>query len=292
MKKLTGLGSALDMAIEINKSIGLNSAAMGINQIQNELARKISPFQSTLDMIIQANRTLDIYNSKMMGMLGIAEVIRKNTFFGIPNSTMAAIDMIAKQHQVLFAGSSAMTLTMNATIGSSKLSSLQVALNGISGKMIRIAASTNNWGIIDDFEIVSSQAVELSENLAEDFQLSEETKVVFNKLVDLVVAFLKKNRKAGIYSLLFVDLVLRIASAHQYYDFLKAKPEMATREDIKKLETNLLRSIEEKLRNEKEFRITNRSCRVFLRPNLKSLQLAKLSSKSDVIVLQIKHKWS
>ncbi|WP_316763665.1 hypothetical protein [Pedobacter aquatilis] len=280
MKNLDGLTAGLDIARQLNKNLVANTAIMGIVHAQNEFNRKMRPYYGALDSIIKTTNLMNGYRPELTGILGFAQAIHRNAFSDIPLQTITAIDLIAKQHRSLFANASAITSTMTSVVGITQLNSLQMALNSVAGNIARIAASTNKWELIEDFEAVSEQAVELSDNLLEDFQLSDETTRAFNSLVDLVVAFLKKNRRAGIYSLIFIDMVLRVASIHQYYDFLKTKPEIATKEDVKKLETKLLKSIEEKLKDHKEYRITSLNSQILLKPRSKSTVLCILPKNS------------
>ena len=290
MRNLDGLSTGLKIA-QANKKLVENTAIMGIVQAQNELNRKMRPFRSVFDSIAKATNIMNAYRPELTAILGFTETMQRYPLWNIPTHTINAMDMILKQQHSLFAKTNAITATMNSAIGLTQLSSLQAALNSASSNIARIAASTNNWELIDNFEAVSEQAVELSDRLSEDFQLSEETTRYFNNLVDLVVAFIKKNRRAGVYSFLFIDMVIRVASLHQYYDFLKSKPEIASKEDVKKLEVKLLRSIEDKLKDHKEYRITTSISKVYLKPRTKSIVIGTLHKNIEVIILQTRHKW-
>jgi hypothetical protein len=168
---------------------------------------------------------------------------------------------------------------------------MQMALSSISGNIARIAIAQRKWDLIADFEEISQQAVGLTANLSSEVEFTEAESAAFEKLIAFVIGVVKKHKIVGIYSLLFIDMVLRIASFHQYFDFLKAKPELVTKEEFGKFERKLLQSIQEKLIEEKQYQITNRVCKIRLKPKLGALVLAKLPEKFELIILQVNHKW-
>jgi hypothetical protein len=86
--------------------------------------------------------------------------------------------------------------------------------------------------------------------------------------------------------------MVNLMSIHQYYDFVKPKAELATKEDIIKFEKKIQQSIELKLKEIKEYRTTNRVSKVMLKPKTKTIIVASLPKDFDVIVLQINHKWA
>jgi hypothetical protein len=78
---------------------------------------------------------------------------------------------------------------------------------------------------------------------------------------------------------------------HQYYDFLKPKPELLSKEEFLKFKNYMVKEINVVLKQEKEYRTTNRVCKVMLKPTSKTLSITTLPKDFDVIVFQIKHKW-
>jgi len=315
------------LANSFNSPFHLNSSFMRIAKVQAELQRTLTPYQSIIDATQKYTRMAELsgiasiaqvlneqtrkWNTNFNGIIGISKLMQEQANAMKPGLTFAtglansltkglsasfpgnyntAITSIASQHQSLFQNSHKM-MSLLASPVASQLSSMQIALNGISGSIARLVAQQGHWSLMDDFENASGQAMELSNQLSEELELSEETERTFLNLVDFVVSFIKRNRKVGIYALRFVELVIMIAAIHQYCYFLKAKPEMATKEDIKRMETHLLKAVSEQLNKEKELRITAHTCRVYLKPNTKSFILL-LPKGLDITILQVNHKWA
>jgi len=311
-----------------NNRFRFNSTLIGIAKAQSELQQKLKPYQSIIDATTRSTRMAELsgimgiaqalqaqannWSRDYSGIIGfsramqeqtkaikpgltfaaeLARTLPKNLSTPFPGSYSMAIASIAGQHRDLFLNSQKMMPFLSSPIAS-QLSSMQIALNGISGNIARLVAQQGQWDLMDDFESASAQAMEFSDQLSGELELSEETERAFHALVDFVVSFINRNKKVGIYSLLFIDIVIRIASLHQYYNFLQAKPEMATKEDVKKMETRLVKEVAKKLNKEQEIRVTNYACRVYLKPKSKSLILLTLPENLEITVLQINHKWS
>jgi hypothetical protein len=218
--------------------------------------------------------------------------------FTIPQATIDAIASINRQHEQSFAAiRSAMEEALKIQSSAiAQIQNLSFALSGISGKIAAIAAQERNWSIIDDFEEVSKQAIEFSEILTKEptKEATEEHKKQFEILFTLVSTFVKKY---GVLGLLIIDIILRFADMHQYYDFLQQKPELATEEELHKIATKqdsirqLIGAVNEQLKIAKEYRITNQGCEVMLKPKTKTLIVSKLPKDFELIVLQVNHKW-
>lgn len=50
-------------------------------------------------------------------------------------------------------------------------------------------------------------------------------------------------------------------------------------------------SFEKKLKEQKEYRIANRKCKVFLKPKSKSIVIANIEKGFEFVVLNVNHKW-
>ncbi len=254
---------------------------------------KIMPHRN----LINANKmAMSITNSlwgmrETAGMMSISQSIQKQLNFIIPPKTISVMDSIVNQHKQVWSMANSITNIVNSGNAFAQMSSLQFALQNITGKITGIATFQQRWDLIDDFQEISNQALAISGNIEDDLALTEEDSKSFQELLTFVYSVIKKHRKVGVYSIIFIDMVLRIASFHQYYDFLKSKPESATKTDLVKFEEILFKALEEKLKSEKEYRITKRICKVHLKPKSKSVVLARLKSDSEVIVLQVTAKW-
>jgi len=291
MKELESITAAINATRSINKNWGLDSPMMKMITAQRELQDKLMPFRNheIFNTVARIQKMMPRYEES--GIMTMIKNIRSASDM-MPSGAMTAIMAIQRQNQHLFSSTRSILDALPAQAAFSHVNSLQYALSGITKNIAAIAAANRDWSLVDDFEEISSQAIELTDHLSAHVALSEEENAAFQSLIQYVVSIIKKHRKFGIYSLLFIDMVLRVASFHQYFDFLKSKPELATKEDVGKFEKKLLQSIREKLKEEQEYRLTNRACKVYLKPKFKSLKLITLPVKFEVIVLQINHKWA
>ncbi|HTN20756.1 MAG TPA: hypothetical protein VL125_09785 [Pelobium sp.] len=289
MAGLDSIKGATNITEEMSRIIGFDSPMYGIIKAQRELHRKLNPFRE----IFASNNAMQaiIRSYELTGAFAISQAMNKQIAAMMPSSAMTAVQAIMKQHNSLFSSTRDIMKMIQPHPAFSQINSMQIAMSHISGRIAALAAAQQDWSLIDEFEDISEQAIALTENISGGVAMTAEKTVAFETLIDFVVDFIKKNRKFGIYSLLFIDMVLRVTSFHQYFDFLKTKPELASKEDMRKFEVKLIKSIEEKLKAEKEYRVTNRRCKVFLKPNAKSMVLQSLSADFDVVVLQISHKW-
>lgn len=213
--------------------------------------------------------------------------------FAIPQTTLDAITSINRQHEQLFGGLRAITEALKIQSPAiAQINNLNFALSGISGQIASIAAQQRNWSIIDDFEEVTEQAIEFSESLTEE--ITEEQKRQFQILLKLVTTFVKKY---GVQGLLIIDIILRFAGFHQYYDFLQQKPELPTKLEVNQIAIKqdsiiqFIGAVNEQLKIAKEYRTTNRECDVKLKPKTKTLTVSKLPKDFELVVLQVNHKW-
>ena len=232
----------------------------------------------------------EIFNRiHLSGLDTIAKAIASLPKFEIPTTAFDAINSIAKQHEQLFGNLRSITDALKLHNSAfTQVNNLQFALNGISGQMATIAAAQKQWGLLDDFANISKQAIEITNNITTDIALTEEESIRFEKLIETILAFLKRNKKFATNALLFLSVIVNLMAL---YDFVKPKPELATKEDLAKFERKILQTIEVKLKEEKEYRTTNRVCKVMLKPKRKTLVLGTLPLDFNIIVLQSYHKW-
>ncbi|WP_326371193.1 hypothetical protein [Flavobacterium sp. SUN046] len=233
-------------------------------------------------------------NPTLSAIEAMTKSLSLQTKFAIPQSTLDAITSINRQHEQLFGGLRAMTEALKIQSPAiAQINNLNFALSGISGQIAAIAAQQRNWTIIDDFEEVSEQAIEFSESLTEE--ITEEQQRQFQILLTLVTTFVKKY---GVQGLLIIDIILRFAGFHQYYDFLKQKPELPTKLEVNQIAIKqdsiiqFISAVNEQLKIAKEYRTTNRECDVKLKPKTKTLIVSKLSKDFELVVLQVNHKWA
>ena len=250
------------------------------------------PHFSMIDAITKSmafQSKLSIPNSAIEA---ISKSMALQTKLSIPTSAFEAIQSINRQHEQLFGNfnSLADSLKINQS-AISQINNFRFALSGISGQLSSIAATQRNWGLLNDFENISGQALEISNSISTEIALTEEESKRFETLIEFILTFIKKNKKFGTSALLFLSVIVNIMALHQYYDFIKDKPTPTTKEEFIKFETKIIQIITEKLKDQKEFRTTNRICKVLLKPTNRTLVIELLPKDFEVVCLQIHHKW-
>ena len=273
---LTELTKGMQQQDRIMKSLGSVSMLTGlVKSMQEQKTALSSPF-SVFDALTKSMKT---YSN-----------------FGISQTTLDAITSINRQHEQLFGGIRAMTDALRIQSPAiTQINNLHFALGGISGHIAALAAQQKKWTIIEDFEEVTEKALDFTETLTDE--ITEEQQRQFQLLLTLVAAFLKKHKALGIAALLIIDIFIRFADIHQYYDFLKDRPEPATKANLNQISIrqdsvlHFINLVNQQFKEANEYRITNRTCEIKLKPKSKTLTLAKLPKEFEVIVVQIHHKW-
>lgn len=217
--------------------------------------------------------------------------------FAIPQKTIDAISSINRQHEQIFGNLKTLTESVNfQSPAIAQINSLHLALSGISGHMASMAAQHRNWSLLDDYENITELAIEFTGTLTEELKEKEQARQ-FQILLSLVLSFLSKHKSLGVSALLIIDIFLRFAGFHQYYDFLQIKPELATKKELTQIGIKqdstifFIKQITEHLKQVKEYRITNNPCNIKLKPKQKTIIISKLPNEFDVIVIQVRHKW-
>jgi hypothetical protein len=278
----------------IQKSMGLSSQLSEMFKVKDSIAKNLSG----LSMASEIAKRMQIHqkmfeNPTLSAIQEMSKSLNLQTKFAIPQSTLDALASINRQHEQLFGGLRAMTEALKVQSPAiTQINNLNFALSGISGQIAAIAAQQKNWAIIDDYEEVTEQAIEFSESLTGE--ITEDQKRQFQILLTLVSAFVKKY---GVQGLLIIDIILRFAGLHQYYDFLQQKPELPTKQEVNQIAIKqdsiiqFIGAVNEQLKNAREYRITNRECEVKLKPKNKTLTVSKLPKDFELVVLQVNHKW-
>lgn len=278
----------------IQKSLGLSSQLSEMFKAQESIAKNLSGLSMATELAKSMQKHHRMFeNPTLSAIETVTKSLSLQAKFAIPQTTLDAISSINRQHEQLFGGIRAMTEALKIQSPAiAQINNLNFALSGISGQIAAIAAQQRNWSIIDDFEEVTEQAIEFSESLTEE--VTEEQKRQFQILLTLVSTFVKKY---GVQGLLIIDIILRFAGLHQYYDFLQQKSELATKQEVNQIAIKqdsiiqFIGAVNEQLKIAKEYRITNRECEVKLKPKTKTLIVSKLPKDFELVVLQVNHKW-
>ena len=295
MKSLDPILKSTDFARKINIQLGISNSMMKMIQSQELSQKQVGAMTMHGAIFKMTEQQQDIIKKSFAGVDAFSKTMAMQAkLFQIPQPTLDAIKGISQMQKSLFGNLrdvSAMLLESQKPY-LAQINSLQFAMNGISGQIAAIAAKSNQWNLLDEFEDINEQAIEITNSFTLDIALTEEESIRFEQLIEKIVTFFKNNKKFGVSALLFVSVMVNLMNIHQYYDFVKPKAEPATKEDLVKFERKIQQSIELKLKEIKEYRTTNRVSKVMLKPKTKTIIVASLPKGFDVIVLQINHKWA
>ncbi|KAB1157813.1 hypothetical protein [Flavobacterium luteum] len=293
MNSLDAIIKSTNFAQKLNNQLGISNSMMKMMHSQELWQNKLSSITMT-DAIFKGIARQQNYFPKNIGLDILSKSItNQSKLFQIPEPTLEAIKGISQMQESIFGnlkGISSIFESQKAYLA--QINSLQFAMSGISGQIAAIAAKSNQWNLLDEFENINEQAFEIANSFTSDIALTQEESIRFEQLIEKIVSFYQKNKKFGVNTLLFISVMVNLMSIHQYYDFVKTKAEPATKEDLMKFERKIQQSIELKLKEIKEYRTTNRASKVMLKPKTKTIIITSLPKNFDVIVLQIKHKWA
>lgn len=301
----SGISGLTELAKTFQKQQKTMQSLSGINMLK-ELAKGIQQQNrfmknlSGVSMLSNLAKSMQVQKTALSPTFSAFDVITKSmklhSNIVIPQTTFDAITSINRQHEQLFGGIRILTEALRIQSPAiTQINNLHFALGGISGQIAALAAQQKNWTLIEDFEEVTEKTLDFSETLTEE--ITEEQQRQFQLLLTLVAVFLKKHKALGIAALLIIDIFIRFADIHQYYDFLKGRPETATKADINQISIrqdsvlHFINLVNQQFKEANEYRITNRTCEIKLKPKSKTLTLAKLPKEFEVIVVQIHHKW-
>jgi hypothetical protein len=278
--KSSGLSSQISEALKSQE--GIFKSLSGVNMMA-EIAKSLQ-FQK---MFVSPN---------LSAFEAMSKSISHQLEIAIPQNTIDAIASINRQHEQLFSGIGGMTEALKIQSPAfTQIKNLNFALSRISGQIAALATQQRNWAVIDDYEEITGQAIEFSESLTEE--VTEEQKRQFQILLSLIVTFYNNHKTLLKVSLYVINIFLIIPGIHQYYDFLKEKPELATKAEVHQISnkqdsiSHFIQILSEQLKQTNDYRITNRHCDVKLKPKTKTLTVSRLPKDFELVVLQVNHKW-
>lgn len=294
MNSFDAIIKSTNFAQNINQQLGIGNSITQMFQ-SNQLWQSQLSGMTMNDAIFKGiAQQQNLFPKNIAGLDTLSKTLAMQTkLFQIPQPTLEAIKGISQMQESIFEslkGISSILESQGPYLA--QINSLQLAMSGISGQIATIAAKSNQWSLLDEFEEINEQAIEITNSFTSDIALTEEESIRFEQLIEKIVTFFKNNKKFGVSALLFVSVMVNLMNIHQYYDFVKPKAEPATKEDLVKFERKIQQSIELKLKEIKEYRTTNRVSKVMLKPKTKTILVTSLPKGFDVIVLQINHKWA
>ena len=294
MNSLDAIIKSTNFAQKLNNQLSISNSMMQMIHSQELWQNKLSAMTMSDAIFKSIAQQQNLFSKNFVGLDTLSKTLAKQaSLFKIQDPTLDAIRGISQMQESLFDG-----LKGIASIGEihkpyvNQINSLQIAMSGISGHIAAIAAQNNNWQLLDDFEEINEQAFEFVNNFSTETAFTESESIKFQQLIDNVFELIQKNKHLGKKAYNFLNLIVLIYGLYQIYDSFNPKPESFTKEDIVKFEKKVLQAIELKFSDHKEYRTTNRISKVMFKPKTKTLIIATLPKKFNVIVLQINHKWA
>lgn len=277
----------------LNKSLGISSVISEMLKTKDSITNSYSGISMMAENAKSMHHQKMFTNPTMSAIEAMTKSIGVQSRFAIPQTTLDAITSINRQHEQLFGNLKSITQTLAIhQLPSSQINSWQFAISGISGQLAAIAASSKKWDLIDDFEAITEEAVSLNERIFDENGITTEglndLKEFFQR-IEIKVDKIDADANSLFWKLLtLLGFVLAFLSEARNWI---PKPEYATKQEIETIIKEQFTIYEKKLREDKEFRITNRICKVMSKPALKSLVIEKLPQDFEVTVLQVNHKW-
>lgn len=278
----------------IQKSLGLSSQLSEMFKAQERITRNLSGLSMATELAKSMQKHHRMFeNPTLSAIEAMTKGLSFQAKFAIPQTTLDAISSINRQHEQLFGNLRSITEAINKNQAAfNQINSWQFAISGISGQLAAIAASQKKWNLIDDFEEITEEAVSLNERIFDENGVTKEglneLKAFFQR-IEIKVDKIDADANAIFWKLLAL-LSFIIAVMGEARNWLP-KPEYATKQEVETVIKEQFGIYEKKLKEDKEFRITNRVCKVMTKPRLKSLVIEKLPIDFEVTVLQVNHKW-
>lgn len=294
INSLDAIIKSTNFAQNINNQLGISNSMMKMLNSQEQWQNKLSAMTMNDAVSKVIAQQQNYFPKDISGLDALSKTVAMQTkLFQIPQPTLDAIKGISQMHESIFGNLKGITSILESHKPYlAQINSLQFAISGISGQIAAIAAKNNQWNLLDEFEDINEQALEITNNFTSDITLTEEESIRFEQLIERIISFYNKNKKFGVNALLFISVMVNLMNIHQYYDFVRPKTESITSDDLLKFEQKIQKSIEIKLKEMKEYRTTNRVSKVMLKPKTKTIVITQLPKNFDVIVLQINHKWA
>lgn len=293
MNSLDTLIKSTDFAQKINSQIGIGNSISQIFQSNQIWQNQLSAMTMNNAIFSAISQQQNLIPKNIAGLDTLSKTLAMQAkSFQIPQRTLDAIKGISQMQDSIFGNLRGITSIFESQKSYlAQVNSLQFAMSGISGQIAAIAAKSNQWNLLDEFENINEEAFEITNNFTSNLGITQEESIRFEQLIEKIISFYQKNRKFGVNALLFISVMVNLMNIHQYYDFVKPKAEPATKEDLVNFERKIQQSLELKLKQIKQYRTTNRVSKVMLKPNSKTINITSLPKGFDVIVLQINHKW-
>lgn len=270
---------------------------LGMNNTLNQMLESHTLLNNNLGISFSQELMKDVnsFSNNFAGFESLSRTLEMQTnLFQVPYSSLEALTEIIHVQKVFFddlKGLSKVIIESQMPF-LNQVNNLQFAMTGISEQILKIATHHSNWQLINDFEEINEQAFNFTDNLNSDSVFSEEESIKFQNLIDAVFDFIQKYKHIGRKAYNFLELIVLLYSLYQMYESFQTKGETITKEDISKSEKRMLQAIELKLKDHKEYRVTNCISKVMFKPRAKTMVVTSLPKGYEVVVLEINHKWA
>lgn len=243
----------------------------------------IAPVRGIMEMV---NSTMDSYKK-----LGIG----KNMMFELPTAmkeimnspAFTTMQEISRNHHQLFEAtrgvSAIAALKPMFSFPSFAIPSMDYLTLGIG----KIVAGVDDVELLEDYNEFSAQAVELTDQ-ATPLSPQERTSQICS-LIKAMADYCRTKKASAIIIIYIIDLLLRFASAHQYWGFLSG-PEPASSEQVEEVR-KLVIELKEQLPRQSSSRIAS-DCPLRTRPAQKAGVTMRLLKGDEVILHFFNHKWA
>ena len=317
------INELLNSITKINEKVNFSLTNSSINSQLQELTKKsdfginsqILGSMMPISQIIKSNQFNNFLESQkkisksLTALNSFSTIWKQNSVPKIPDSTIAALQGIVGLQNYAYLDAlktvgnlPSITKLINPSLEIQKISNLNVAFNSITSQLTEFALTKHNWEIIDDYESFVNEAVVFSENVSESSEI--EFSVHFANLFDKFKIYYEKNKETGVFIYKILGIMMLLASMHQYYDFLKAKPELATKENIAELKQDISQLkdsqkitfqyvkefVDKKGDVRDEFKLIRKS-KISLKPNKKSRVINELPRNYTIEILKQQPTW-
>lgn len=286
--------------------MNISDALKNLN-FAEKINNQIDPFSSITKILSSTNWTkqtdtlkmteallkgASAYNNIGASAYEMTKLINTQPKFTIPTTALDLISSIGNQNSRLFEGmNSALEMSKSFTTAI-EIPNLQLALTGLSAQLAKIASSQQNWDILEDFDEITEEAVSINDRIIKEEGLSNENLEYLNDFLSRIGIKIDNQDKSS--SAIFwkvlalISFILAITSEIRNWT---PKPEFATQEEVDKTITRHFSNFEKKLKEQKEYRVTNRKCKVFSKPKSKSKVVINIEKGFEFVVLNVNHKW-
>lgn len=295
---MAGLDDLLKLA-ERHQSIQLSPSVISqlseMMKAQEQITKSLSGVSMITELAKSMQQHRKMFESSAQSVFeAMTKDLNLQEKFVIPQTTLDAISSINRQHEQII-GAIRRAITEALKIQSlvlAQINNLSFALSSISGQIAAIAAKQRNWDLIDDFEEITEEAVSLNERILDKNGVTKEElnelKSFFQR-IEIKVDKIDADANSLFWKLLtLLGFILAVMGEARNW---LPKPEYATKQEIETVIKEQFVIYEKRLKEAKEYRITNRECEVKLKPKTKTLTVSKLPKDIELFVLQVNHKW-